>query len=332
MTSPRVSVVIINYNGGAFLQGAVDSLKQQTFQDFELILFDNASADGSAEKTDLSGLRSATLVMHTENTGFAGGNNRAVEKAKGEWLVLLNPDTVAAPDWLEKLTAAAEANPQIRTFASAQIDLADPSLMDGAGDAYLLFGMPWRGGFSRPTQELPATGLCFSACGAAAMYDLALFRELGGFDERYFCYCEDVDLGFRLQLEGHDCLFVHDAIVRHAGSGIAGRASAFATYHGTRNRIWTYFKNMPLPLLILTLPGHLALTAYILIHNSFSPRARPMLNGITDGLRGIGGIRRERAWRVTTRRIGLWQLARRMAWNPLLMHNRKVHVRARKSS
>lgn len=327
MTSPHISVVIINYNGGAFLQDAVDSLARQTYRDFELILLDNASTDGSAQAVDLSALPSASLILHPENTGFAGGNNLAARQARGRWLVLLNPDTVAEADWLEQLMAAAEANPAIQTFASAQIDLAAPSLMDGAGDAYLLFGIPWRGGFGRPASELPQTGFCFSACGAAAMYDLTLFRQMGGFDERYFCYCEDVDLGFRLQLAGYDCLFVPGAVVRHAGSGITGRASAFATYHGTRNRVWTYFKNMPLPLLILTLPGHLVLTAYILIHNAFTPRTRPMLKGLADGVAGIGRMRKERAWKVSSRKLGLWQLARRMAWNPLLLHRRKVHVR-----
>ena len=327
MSGPAISVVIINYNGGAFLQAAVDSLSRQTFRDFELIVFDNASSDGSAERLDLSTLPSARLVKNPDNLGFAGGNNRAADLATGKWLVLLNPDTVAAPGWLEKLMAAASAQPGCRTFASAQLDLADPGLMDGAGDAYLIFGMAWRGGFARPASELPRPGWCFSACGAAAMYDLALFREVGGFDERYFCYCEDVDLGFRLQLMGHDCRFVPEAVVHHAGSGITGRLSEFATYHGTRNRIWTYFKNMPAGLILLTLPGHLLLTAYVLTTNFLTPRRKSMLRGLKDGFGGALRIRRELRWRVKSRRIGLWPLVRRMAWNPFRMQARKVHVR-----
>lgn len=327
MTSPNISVVIINFNGGAFLQNAVDSLARQTYRDFELILLDNASTDGSAQAIDLSALPSATLVLHPENSGFAGGNNIAAGKARGRWLVLLNPDTVAEPDWLEQLMAAAAANPGIQTFASAQIDLADPSLMDGAGDAYLLFGIPWRGGFGRPASEMPARGWCFSACGAAAMYDRSLFVELGGFDERFFCYCEDVDMGFRLQLSGHDCLFVPDAIVRHAGSGISGRASAFSTYHGTRNRIWAYAKNMPTALLLVTLPGHIVLTLYILARNAFTPRFKPMMKGLRDGLKGATNIRRQPNWRVRAPSSSLTEIASRMAWNPWRMSARKTHVR-----
>ncbi|ABI76308.1 glycosyl transferase, group 2 family protein [Hyphomonas neptunium ATCC 15444] len=327
MNPPEISVIIINYNGGAFLQEAVNSLGRQTFQDFELIVLDNASADGSADMLDLSGVPAGRLIRSGQNLGFAAGNNRAAEGARGKWLVLLNPDTVAEPDWLEKLEAATRANPSCKTFASAQLDLNDGALMDGAGDAYFFFGIPWRGGFGRPASELPNTGWCFSACGASAMYDSELFRQMGGFDERFFCYCEDVDLGFRLQLAGHDCLFVHDAVVHHAGSGITGRQSTFSTYYGTRNRLWTYFKNMPLPLMLLSLPGHIVLTLYVLARNSFTPRFVPMVRGIGDGLSGSWQASRPGKWKQSDRHLGLWPLLRRMAWNPCRLSSRRAHVR-----
>lgn len=326
-TRIEVSVVIVNFNGAAFLQTAINSLKAQTFQNFELIIFDNASSDGSAQSLSLEGLPHCQVILHTDNIGFAAGNNRAAQLAVGKWLVLMNPDVEARPDWLEKLMAAAAANPGIQTFASAQLQYHDASMMDGAGDAYLLFGFPWRGGFERPASELPPTGYCFSGCGAAAMYDLGVFREAGGFDERFFCYCEDVDLGFRLQLMGYDCLFVSDAIVHHVGSGISGKASPFATYHGTRNRVWTYCKNMPLFVLILTFPGHALLTAYVVIHNLFTSRRESMVRGLKDGLAGAMRIRASDEWKVRQRRIGLWALIRKMAWNPFRMHTRRVHVR-----
>lgn len=327
MNPPRVSVIIINYNGGAFLQQAVNSLSRQTFRDFELIVFDNASTDGSADTLDLSGVPAGRLVRHPENIGFAAGNNRAADLATGKWLALLNPDTVAEPDWLENLLAAADAYPDCRNFASAQFDLTSADTLDGVGDAYLVFGIPWRGGFGRPASELPGMGWCFSACGAAAMYDLALFRENGGFDERFFCYCEDVDLGFRLQLAGHDCLFVNTAVVHHAGSGITGRTSAFSTYHGTRNRVWTYFKNMPAGILLATLPGHVALTLYIAARNVFTPRFKPMLRGLMDGISGLPQIRRPSAWKLPRHTMETRHLLSRMAWNPWLMSARKAHVR-----
>ncbi len=326
--SPCFSVLIVNYNGGALLQRAIDSLKRQTYRGFEVILIDNASTDGSVDALDTDGLPALTLMRESENHGFARGNNLAAARAKGQWLALLNPDAEAAPDWLERIAEASHAHPACKAFASAQLALGNETLLDGAGDAYLIFGFPWRGGFGRPSTELPRSdGWCFSGCGAAAIYDAALFRKLGGYDERFFCYCEDVDLGFRLQLTGHDCLFVRKAIVRHVGSAISGRASAFSTYHGTRNRLWAYVKNMPLAVLLLTLPGHVMLTLYILARNSFSPRFLPMLRGLIDGMIGLPQILRRSPWKVF-RPAPPRTLLRRMAWNPWKMSGRRVHVRA----
>lgn len=323
-SSPFFSVIIVNYNGGAFLKRAVDSLKEQTFRDFELILVDNASSDGSADRIDLSGLEAARLNRNRDNLGFAAANNRAAEEARGTWIVLLNPDCVASPGWLAALQAATLSHPEVVTFTSAQLRLDDPSQLDGAGDAYFGFGIPWRGGFGRPARELPGPGWCFSACGAAGMYSAAIFRETGGFDTRFFCYCEDVDLGFRLQLMGHDCRFVPDAVVHHAGSGISGRKSAFTIYHGTRNRVWTYARNMPEAMFWLTLPGHIALSLYLLMRSAFTPRFTPMIRGLRDGIAALPRLRREKRLRAAS----LSQLAGRMAWNPLTLSRRKCHVRA----
>lgn len=322
-----VTVVIVNFNGLPYLQKAVDSLRAQTFKNFELIVFDNASTDGSAQRLNLDGLPRSRVILNDENIGFAAGNNRAAEHASGKWLVLMNPDVEATPNWLEKLLEAASHHPEILTFTSAQLKSPASPLMDGAGDAYLIFGFPWRGGFDRKADELPESGWCFSACGAAAMYDLALFRQLNGFDERFFCYCEDVDLGFRLQLAGHNCLFVNDAVVYHVGSGITGNASSFSTYHGTRNRIWTYVKNMPPAMLLVTLPVHIVLTAYLLVRNAFTPRFGPMLRGVRDGIRGIADVRHASPWKQQSRdNAPFAQIAARMAWNPWRMSARKTHV------
>lgn len=327
MNPPNISVVIINYNGGAFLQDAVNSLVSQTYKDFELIIFDNASTDGSLSTLDLTGIPAARIVPNKVNVGFAAGNNRAAEQAKGKWLVLLNPDTIANPDWLEKLIEAARIHPDCKSFTSAQLALHNEEIMDGAGDAYLAFGFPWRGGFGHSAKTLPETGWCFSACGAAAMYDLDLFRGLNGFDERFFCYCEDVDLGFRLQLAGNDCLFVSDAIIRHAGSGISGRASAFSTYYGTRNRVWTYAKNTPPALLIATLPVHILMTLLLCGRYSFTARFRPMICGVVDGISGLPTVWRKSPWKPSIRNLPLAKLAGRMSWNPFRFAFRKAHVR-----
>lgn len=327
MQSPTFSVIIVNYNGGHFLQDAVRSLSRQTFRDFELIVLDNASTDGSADALDLTGLPNAQLVRNDDNLGFAAANNLGAGLARGRWLALLNPDAVAAPDWLDQVMSASQRHPDCRVFASAQYDLQDPEIIDGAGDAYLIMGIPWRGGFGHPRTAMPGEGECFSPCGAAAIIDRQLFLTHNGFDERFFCYCEDVDLGFRFQLAGEPCWFLPDAKVYHAGSAISGVGSPFSTYHGTRNRLWTYVKNMPLPLLLLTLPMHIVLCLYLIARNALLGRLVPTLKGNWDGLRGLPDVLSGAKWRVRERKVSIGQLARTMMWNPLRMSRRVPHVR-----
>ena len=204
---PFFSVLIVNYNAGDLLQDAINSLKTQSFTDFEVVLVDNDSSDGSIDNLNVSGLPAIRVMRAKENHGFARGNNIAADAATGEWLALLNPDAIAAPDWLAQIKRATERHQDCRVFACGQINMDEPELLDGAGDAYFAFGIPWRGGFEHPVSELPKKdSLCFSPCGASAVYKRDLFVSIGGFDERFFCYCEDVDLGMRLQLSDEKCV------------------------------------------------------------------------------------------------------------------------------
>ncbi|WP_370173119.1 MULTISPECIES: glycosyltransferase family 2 protein [Hyphomonas] len=324
---PTFSVIIVNYNGGEFLQMAIKSLAGQSFRDFELIVVDNNSEDGSMDSLDLSGLPHANTLLEKTNHGFAAGSNLGARVARGTWLAMLNPDAVAAPDWLERVHDAIARHPDCRVFACTQYDLDDPEQLDGSGDAYLLFGIPWRGSFQRPASELPAEGYCFSPCGASAIYNRDLFLAHDGFDERFFCYCEDVDLGMRLQLSGEDCIFLPDALIHHKGSGISGRYSYFTTFHGNRNRTWAYLKNMPLWLLVLTLPGHVALLSYIYVRNRSRMPNTGMADGIKAGFREGWKLRRDPAYHVPAGPKHSLRLLRSMAWNPWRMARRAAHVR-----
>lgn len=326
VSHPHFSVIIVNYNGGDYLQKAVDSLKNQTFSDFEVIIVDNASADASFTTLDTSGLDNVILRPENLNHGFAKANNLAARQARARWLALLNPDAEAAPDWLEQLVAAQRRHPTLKMFASAQIATDHPNLMDGAGDAYLIFGFPWRGGFERPITDMPREGYCFSPCGASGVFERALFLSHNGFDERFFCYCEDVDIGYRLQLAGERCIFIPQARIQHAGSAVAGRHSEFSIYHGTRNRLWTYFKCTPWPLIILTLPVHTALTLYILARSPAISRLRATSRGLRDGIKGIAEMKKASPWSPQKRRVKIWELAKTMAWNPFHMSQRKAFV------
>ena len=322
---PHVSVIIVNFNGGNFPKEALESLASQTFRDFEVLFVDNASSDGSADGLPSKNVPGFQLLKQDENLGFAGGNNLGARLARGQWIALLNPDAIASHDWLEKLVEATENYPSVPMFASAQISARNADIIDGAGDAYLLWGMPWRGGYGRPMSDMPVVeGTCFSPCGAGAFFHRATFLDHGGFDERFFCFCEDVDIGFRLRLSGHECVFLPQAIVRHYGGHSSDKVSDFAAYHGARNRIWTYSKNMPWLLLLVTLPMHILLSVFLILKALVQGKLAATLKGMWDGIAGVAKVRSSRDH---ARKASLWSLSRAMAWNPLVMYGRHVHVR-----
>lgn len=327
MSTPRFSIIIVNYNGGAFLQGAVDSLAAQTVQDFELFVVDNASDDGSADRLDVSAIAHVEILHETDNHGFARGNNIAARKAAGEWLVLLNPDAVASPAWLEEIADGIARHPDVAMFASLQRSLEDPDSLDGIGDCYLGFGIPWRGGFGRPASEIPPEGTCFSPCGAGAIYRRDAFLAHNGFDEDFFCFGEDTDLAFRMRLAGETCVFLPAAEISHAGGGVSGRASHFSLWHGARNRLWTYVQNMPGIAFWLTLPGHIGLTALILIRGTMTGRFVSTWKGLWAGLKGIGPVWSKRRAVQARRTVPVSAVLKPMSWSLLRMLQRKGDVR-----
>ncbi len=323
---PEVTVIVVNYNGGSFLRGCIASLAAQTFRSFETILVDNASVDASLE-TIVETPERLSILRETKNHGFAGGNNLAARQAKGRWIALLNPDAEAAPDWLENLMRAVRERPTHRMVACLQIAMSNEAVLDGAGDCYLAYGYAWRGGFGRAANETPAAGECFAPCGAAALYPRDVFLASGGFDERYFCYHEDVDLGFRLRLLGERCQFDPRCTVRHAGSGITGRASDFAVFHGARNGVWTYIKNMPGLLLLLTLPMWTAGTAAILLRGLVTGRFPATMRGLRAAFSDLGPAWKTRRVLRGQRKASLGAIASALSWNPFRFLLRKPDVR-----
>jgi len=279
---PRLTVIIVNYNAGDRLARCLERLSNQTYSDFETVIIDNGSTDGSVAKV-CGQFPTVTVDEAGENLGFAAANNRAAKTAAGDWLVFLNPDAYAEPDWLQELVAASDRYPSADAFGSTQIDACSPSKIDGAGDVFSVFGIPYRGHFGWPLESLPPEGECFSPCAAAAMYRRRTFEALGGFDERFFCYGEDVDLGFRLKLSGGYAIQVKDARVLHEGSGLTGRRSEFAVYHGHRNRIWVAAKNLPGALYWVTAPVRAATDAALFAKHAAHGLGGVYLRAVIDG-------------------------------------------------
>lgn len=315
---PAVLVVIVAFNSGSDLQRAVDALGKQTFTDFEAVVWDNASTDGSARALVLP--PRVRLHLSPDNLGFAAGNNRAAELSDSRWIACLNPDAFPEPDWLERLVEAGERT-GAASVASLQLLDRDPTLLDGAGDHMSIGGVGWRGGYLKPRADYPlAECEVFSACAAAALYRRDAFEAVGGFDERYFAFFEDVDLGFRLRLAGGACVLAPQAVVRHVGSGSASKVSGFAEYHGLRNLVWTFAKDMPPALWPLAVPAHLISIAMLLWggvrFNTLGPRWR----GLVAGWSGAAPFLAEN-WRRRRRHPArIWPF---LALNPWTLKTRK---------
>ncbi len=190
--------------------------------------------------------------------------------------------------------------------------------------------MVWSRDRDRPTSCERATGEVFAACAAAAFYRRDAFLSVGGFDESFFCFHEDSDLSFRLQLAGHRCLYVDDAVVRHIGSAHTGSTSDFTLYHSFRNQIWVWVKNMPLGLLLLYLPQHVLLNLGTLA--SFVPRrrARLVLRAQLDALRGLPQVLARRRETQALRRRGALELRRALERGPLALVRESPSWRARR--
>lgn len=317
---PAASIIVVNYNAGAYLAKCVAALKAQSFEDFEVFVVDNASQDSSMHQAvaQAGDDNRFTFIELAENSGFAAGNNHAAEMANAPWLATLNPDAFPEPDWLANLLAATRTHPEVTMFGSMQIDAADPDRFDGTGDRYLAAGIPWRDQdrkrYDTAIANRDETYPTFAPCAAAALYERGAFQLAGGFDPEFFCFVEDVDLGFRLRRLGHRCLQVTGARVQHVGGGAGGGGSAFARYHGTRNLIWCFFKNMPVALLVPLAPLHLLVLMVLLLKGAGRGQGKTTWRGIADGLTGIGGMLRKR--RATPDRATARDIAAAMDWNP----------------
>lgn len=253
---PHLTVVVPNWNTQQFLGPCLNSLRRQTFRDFETILVDSGSTDGSLAFVAKHFPEVRTIPLG-ENRGFSGAVNAGIEASSAEYVVLLNNDTEQDPGWLVALVEAAEQHPEAALFASKLLDFDDRDVLDGAGDALRRSGLPYRLGHREADRgRFDEEHYAFGACAAAALYRRSLFDEIGFFDEDFFAYCEDGDISFRAQLAGHRCLYVPSAVVYHVGSvSTGGKRSTTATRLGTRNGLLLLAKNLPIPLLWHSLPS-----------------------------------------------------------------------------
>jgi GT2 family glycosyltransferase len=267
---PEISVIIVNWNGKHFLETCLTSLRRQTFRDFETILVDNGSDDGSAEYVRVH-FPEVRLVSLKENRGFTGGNIAGwemVRRGPPEGLiVLLNNDTEAHPLWLEEFHKASSAYPKAGTFASKMMMFNERNRIENCGFALSEIGFAidlGRGEIDSPLWSKPRR--VFGACAGAAAYRRSMLEDIGFLDDDFFMISEDVDLSFRAQLRGYHCWMIPGATVYHRYSASISKFPERQAFLMQRNSEFVYFKNMPTGLLVGFLPARLlyelAATAY----------------------------------------------------------------------
>ena len=302
--SKKIAVVIVNWNAGTLLLRCLDALEKQTRLADKIIIVDNASSDDSLEQVKKQ-YPNVDFLQQGYNSGFAVANNAAFKVLKDfEWITLLNPDAFPEPEWIANLLHAAANNPEYSHFASRMLSANEPHLLDGVGDCYFSNGRMQRRGYRKPAhQNFLHAEAVFSPCAGAAMYRSSILSEVGGFDEDFFCYCEDVDLGFRLQLAGYRCLYVPNAIVHHIGSAISGPESDFTFYYGHRNLVWTYFKNMPGWTFWRFLPAHIITNIGFIIWFAYRGRGKVMVRAKFDAIKGLPKMWRKRRHIQANRKV-----------------------------
>ena len=244
-----ISVVIVNWNRSALLRACLESLRRQSGVPFETIVVDNGSTDGSAE---VGAEYRAQIIRNQTNLGFCAANNQGIAAARGEYVALLNNDAEAEPGWLAALHRACSSAPDVGMAASKILVWEDPARIDKAG--HLIFpdgqnrgrgaGALDRGQFDRDPEALWPDG-------CAAMYRKSMLDRIGGFDEDFFAYGDDAELGLRARIAGWRCVYAPDAVVRHHRGSTMGKGSAERLALIERNRVLLALKLFPWSLLWL---------------------------------------------------------------------------------
>lgn len=247
-----ISVVIPNYNGESIIKPCLDALVNQTLESIEVIIIDNASIDKSLEVIEPYDF---TVIKNNENVGFAKAVNQGIKVAKYDYVFLLNSDVVIEENALEVLLIEISKNQNIFSIQPKMMQYYNPNLIDDAGDIYTPFGWAFQLGHGLSRKHYNKHRETFSSCAGAALYRKGIFERIGYFDERFFAYMEDVDIGFRARRFGFVNICTPKTSVLHIGSASFGKEMTSLRAHlSGQNNYLTIKNNMPLPILIWNFP------------------------------------------------------------------------------
>jgi GT2 family glycosyltransferase len=247
------TAIVLNYNGRGFVEEAVETLLRQDLPGLEVIVVDNGSTDGSAEDIERKFGDRVRLIRAARNLGFGAGNNLALRQAQGRYLILLNNDAVAAPSFARELVAAADADEKVGMVAARVLEYERRGVLDTVG--HLLYPDGLNRGRGRLEEDQGQYDECRTALfpsGAAALYARRMLDDIGLFDERFFLYGDDAELGLRGRVAGWGCALAPRAIAYHHYSRSAGAYSSLKAFYVERNRVLVLFKLFPLSMVLVS--------------------------------------------------------------------------------
>lgn len=290
----KVTIIIPNYNGKHFLNPCLDSLAKQTCRDFEIMIVDNASTDGSLSYIEES-YPELKVISLPKNYGFSRAVNEGIKASRTPYVILLNNDTTVDIQYVAEMIRAIESSKSVFSVSSKMIQMYHPGLIDSAGDQYTLMGWGVCRGTGRSITNYTKQDAVFTACAGAAIYRRSAFQKIGYFDESHFAYLEDIDIGYRAKIHGYKNLYCPTAIVYHVGSGTSGsKYNTFKVKLSARNSIYLNYKNMPVLQLILNfIPLFLG---YIVKYLFFCKigYGKDYLDGVKEGLQNIRNCKKVR--------------------------------------
>lgn len=279
----EVSVIIPNYNGIAFLDSVLNSLEGQTADDFEVILVDNGSSDGSCSFTAAS-YPWVHILELPENYGFCRAVNEGIKASRAPYVILLNNDTEVTENFVEEMLAAIKRHKKAFSCGARMVQYHDRDKLDDAGNYYCALGWSFARGRGRDIHAYEKEEKIFAACAGAAIYRKKILDQIGLFDEEHFAYLEDVDIGYRARIYGYENWYAPKAVVYHVGSGTSGsRYNQFKTRYSSRNNVYLVYKNMPFLQILLNLPFLAAGFGIKIVFFTAKGMGREYLAGIKNG-------------------------------------------------
>jgi GT2 family glycosyltransferase len=290
------SVVVLSWNGRELLERClpplVDSL-QRCAGRWDLIVVDNGSTDGSVELLR-STWPAVRVIENPTNLGFSAAANQGIFTASGELVAFVNNDVVVTPSWLAELEGALAADPTLGSVAAQMRYLDQPRIINSAGIRVDLTGRAFDRRDGGAVEDEPARPeQVFGASAGAAVYRRSLLLELGGFDERFFAYLEDVDLAWRARRLGWGCAYIPTAVVLHEHSATSARIGGLKTYLSTRNHWWLVAKNASPNHLVIAAPLLLLLGLWTALTSLVEKRDSAGLRGLRDAARSLPTLVRE---------------------------------------